>query len=72
MAEEVTPRILATGHNGAAANLLQNDESSSNGLLPDHQMDENGMLVQRDHDPYLQQQFNGEWWWWWWCRRHAL
>lgn len=55
--EQVIPRILATGHNGAAANLLQNlpFDESSNGLLPDHQMDENGMLVQRDHDPYLQQ-----------------
>ena len=61
--EEVIPRILATGLNGAAANLMQvppYDDMSSNGHLPDHQMDENGMLVQRDHDSYLQQQYNGE------------
>lgn len=65
MIEEVIPRILATGHNGAATFLQPPyDESSSssnnNGLMPDHQMDENGMLVQRDHDSYLQQQYNGE------------
>lgn len=52
--EEVIPRILAPSHNGATVNLIQNEES--NVLLPGHQMDENGMSVQRD---YEQQQFNG-------------
>lgn len=61
MVEEVIPRIRATGHNGAA-NLMQTGpfDESSNGLLPDHQMDEHGMQVQRNHDSYLQQQYNGE------------